>query len=114
MTENTKSPWNVSRLLIVALLVIIVVLGLALVVQAIGKAGQPSEVGRVNVLENSNDDCVTCHRKSTPGIVEQYGHSSMAGADVSCRNCHEVNSDYPDAEEHEGSYVLASPTAAMC
>jgi hydroxylamine dehydrogenase len=114
MTEQTKSPWNASRLLIVALLVIIVVLGLALVVQAIGKAGQPSEVGQVNVLENSNDDCVTCHRNSTPGIVEQFGHSSMAGADVSCRDCHEVKSDYPGAVEHEGTYVLSSPTTAMC
>ena len=66
MTEQTKSPWNASRLLIIALLVIIVVLGLALVVQAISKAGQPSEVGRVNVLEESNDDCVTCHRNSSP------------------------------------------------
>ena len=114
MTEHQKSPWNASRLLIVALLVIIVVLGLTLVVQAIGKAGQPSEVGQVNVLENSNDDCVTCHRNSTPGIVEQYGHSSMAGANVSCRDCHEVKSDYPGAVEHEGTYVLSSPTTAMC
>ena len=114
MTEHTKSPWNASRLLIVALLVIIVVLGLALVVQAIGKAGQPSEAGQVNVLENSKEDCVTCHRNSTPGIVEQYGHSTMAGANVSCKDCHEVKADYPGATEHEGTYVLSSPTAAMC
>ena len=51
---------------------------------------------------------------TTPGIVEQYGHSSMAGAEVSCQDCHEVKADYPGAEEHEGTYVLGSPTTAMC
>jgi hypothetical protein len=114
MTEQTNSAWNASRLLIVALLVIIVVLGLALVVQAIGRAGEPSEVGDVNVLANSNNECVVCHRNSTPGIVEQYGHSTMAGADITCQNCHEVSSDYPGAVAHEGTYVLNSPTTAMC
>jgi hydroxylamine dehydrogenase len=115
MTEKkSNSLWGASRLLVVALLVVIVVLGLALVVQAIGNAGKPSEVGRVNALANSRDECVECHRKATPGIVDQYGHSSMAGADVICGDCHEVASGYPGSEEHEGANILKSPTTAMC
>jgi hypothetical protein len=38
----------------------------------------------------------------------------MAAADVSCSDCHEVNQDYPGAVEHEGTFVLAEPTPAMC
>jgi hypothetical protein len=46
--------------------------------------------------------------------VEQYGYSTMASAKVECQNCHEVKQDYPGAVEHEGTFVLRSPTSAMC
>ena len=68
----------------------------------------------VDVLANSSDDCVTCHREESPGIVNQFSHSAMAAAEVTCRDCHEVKADYPGAVEHEGAYVLAAPTTAMC
>jgi hypothetical protein len=102
------------RLWIGGLLIVIVVLGFAVVIQAIARAGQPPVVGQVNVLENSSDPCVVCHANATPGIVDQYGHSSMAGAKVTCNDCHTVAAKYPGAVEHEGGYVLASPSAAMC
>jgi hypothetical protein len=38
----------------------------------------------------------------------------MAAADVACQDCHQVDGGYPAAEEHEGVYILASPTTAMC
>lgn len=38
----------------------------------------------------------------------------MAAAEVACVDCHAVPADYPEAVEHEGVYVLASPTTAMC
>ena len=102
------------RLLVLGLVVVIVVLGLALVLLSIGRSAQPGEVGRVDALAASTDDCVVCHRRSTPGIVEQYGHSTMAAAEVQCRDCHEVTRAYPGAIEHEGAYVLAQPTPALC
>jgi hydroxylamine dehydrogenase len=114
MINNPASLLKASRLLIGCLLVVIVVLGFALIVQTIGKAGQPSEVGQVNVLANSNDKCVVCHNNATPGIVEQFGHSTMAGAKVICSDCHVVKGDYPGAKEHEGAYILSSPTVTMC
>jgi hydroxylamine dehydrogenase len=103
-----------GRVLIIGLVAVIVVIGLALVVFAIGQPAVPPETERVNALANSQDECVTCHRRTTPGIVEQYGVSSMAAAEVTCRNCHEVKADYPNAIEHEGTYVLNQPTPAMC
>jgi hypothetical protein len=38
----------------------------------------------------------------------------MAAANVDCQDCHEVTADYPGAVAHEGTYVLSSPTSAMC
>lgn len=104
------------RLLVFGLVAVIIVLGLALVMLVVGRAGTPAtqEVARVDALANSTDECVTCHRRTTAGIVEQYGHSTMAAAQVACQDCHEVAADYPSAVEHEGTYVIGSPTTAMC
>lgn len=106
--------FNATRALIVGLVAVIIVLGLALIVMAIGRAPTATEEMRVDALAGSEDECVECHRRTTPGIVEQYGHSTMAAAEVICTDCHEVDADYPGAVDHEGTYVLASPTTAMC
>lgn len=102
------------RILIFGLIGVIFVLGVALIILVIGRAGAPVDLSQVDVLAGSSDECVTCHREATPGIVNQLSHSTMAAAEVTCRDCHEVKADYPDAVEHEGSYVLAAPTTAMC
>jgi hydroxylamine dehydrogenase len=109
-----QSGLRTARLLILGLVVVIVVMGIILIIMAIvGPTGTP-EAGLVDALANSSDECVVCHRRSTPGIVEQFGHSTMAAAEVLCKDCHEVKPDYPGAVEHEGTYVLGSPTPAMC
>ncbi len=111
---SSQSFFSRSQVLIGTLLIVIVAVGLAAVLRAIGHAGEPSEVGGVNALAGSNDECVRCHRNATPGIVEQYGVSTMAAANVKCEDCHEVDADYPGAVEHEGTWILASPTPHMC
>lgn len=115
---STNEPQNVmrsARLLVIGLVAVILVLGLALIGLAIGRpAGAPAQAEQVDALAGSTDECVVCHRRTTPGIVQQYGHSGMAAAEVKCRDCHEVKADYPGAKEHEGTYVLAQPTTAMC
>ena len=117
MTETQKgqkNSINSMRLLIIGLVAVVLVLGLALVALALGRSVAAAEDERVNALAGSKDECVTCHRRTTPGIVEQYGHSTMAAAEVDCRDCHEVAADYPGAVEHEGTNVLPQPTTAMC
>jgi hypothetical protein len=69
------------------LVIVIVVLGAALIVMTIGRSGTQVDVSGVDVLANSDDECVECHKRTTPGIVEQYSHSTMAVAEVTCRNC---------------------------
>jgi hydroxylamine dehydrogenase len=112
--DRLTKPFRSLRILIIGLVVVMVVLGIALIILVISHAGTQVKLGAVDILANSSDECVTCHREATPGIVEQLSHSSMAAAEVTCRDCHEVKADYPGAVEHEGSYVLASPTTAMC
>lgn len=115
MTDSTPTaPLRSARLLVAGLVTTIVVLALALVAMVIPRGSAVTSEARVNVLENSDDTCVVCHRNATPGIVEQYGHSDMAAAKVTCRDCHEVAADYPGAEVHEKAYILAQPTTAMC
>ncbi len=91
ITERDQKPiprggWTAARALIIGLTAVIVVLGAALIILAIGGAGAtPAEAEPINALAQSTDECVTCHRRTTPGIVEQYGHSTMAAAEVTAR-----------------------------
>ncbi len=102
------------RVLIIGLISVVIVLGIALIILLIGQAGTAVNLSQVDVLAASKDECVTCHREDTPGIVEQFSHSAMAAAEVTCRKCHEVGASYPGAVEHEGAYILAAPTTARC
>lgn len=112
--DNSAPGLRSARLLVLGLVGVIVVLGLALVLLSFSRPSVPGEIERIDALANSTDDCVVCHRRSTPGIVEQYGHSTMAEAEVRCRDCHEVARAYPGAVEHEGAFVLAQPTPSLC
>ncbi len=119
MTDPTlKRPaqgtFEAFRVLIFGLIVVIVILGLALVIMTMSTGKEPIERERVNALFNSRDTCVTCHRRDSPGIVEQYAYSTMALAEVTCRDCHEVIANYPGAVEHDNTWVLISPTPAIC
>jgi hydroxylamine dehydrogenase len=114
--EQETGFWRTWRVLIVGLLVVAAVIGGALIVRALvassAVAGEPERPP--DALANSRDECVVCHREATPGIVEQFGISTMAAAEVRCIDCHQVAEGYPGAVEHEGTYVLGSPTTVMC
>ncbi len=110
-----QSGWQSWRLLIVGLIAVIILIGLVFVIATITNASRPAdEEGRVNALAKSDDECVVCHSRTTPGIVEQYGVSSMAAGEVRCSDCHEVQEGYAGAVEHEGAFILPSPSTAMC
>ena len=95
-----------SSALVIGIVAIIVVIGLALVTMSIGTSRGQATDEPVNVLSNSTDDCMVCHDRNWPGIVQQYGHSAIAAADVTCRDCREVGKNYPGSKEHEGTFVL--------
>ncbi len=66
--------------------------------------------------------CIECHAKKTPGIVEDWKNSRMAHAGVSCYDCHVVPKSSPMASQCEGirgSKIFTSPivspkTCARC
>lgn len=113
--NEPRSVLRTGRVLVIGLVGVIVVLGLGLLIGVAANALSPQgEAQRVDALAASTNECVTCHRRTTPGIVEQYGHSTMAAASVACEDCHEVDEGYPGSVAHEGTFVLRSPTTAMC
>lgn len=116
MSLDGTQKSGISRYWIIAGVGVLILIGFGLVMLAINQSllAQKQADTPLDALATSRDDCVTCHRDETPGIVQQYAYSTMAAAEVSCRDCHQVPADYPLAVEHEGSIILAAPTSARC
>lgn len=106
------SSW--PRVLIVSLVAIFVLIAAILVVRLTSQPIVTITDLRPDALANSSDACVTCHRNASPGIVQQFGHSTMAAAKVTCKDCHAVAASAPGAVEHEGVYVVSAPTSGAC
>ncbi|MBU1227047.1 MAG: nitrate reductase [Actinobacteria bacterium] len=106
--------WTAGRLAILGFAGVLMVLAIVLIILAAADREPEGSGERQDALAGSSNVCVECHRTTTPGIVDQYGHSTMAAANVSCQDCHEVAPDHPGAVEHADTWVLASPTTAMC
>ncbi|WP_432737894.1 multiheme c-type cytochrome [Maridesulfovibrio sp. FT414] len=66
--------------------------------------------------------CIECHAKKTPGIVENWKSGKMAHATVSCYDCHVVDKSSPMASQCEGikgtntyiSPMVSSKTCSRC
>ena len=67
-------------------------------------------------------ECIECHARRTPGIVESWKESRMAHAAVSCYDCHTVSKSSPMASQCEGikgtdqyiSPMVSSNRCSMC
>ena len=103
-----------KRVLFLGLVAVMAIFGVMMLSLSGCKSSTLEEHGRVDWLADSIDLCVLCHRNETPGIVQQFGYSTMAAAGNTCRDCHEVEPDYPGAVEHWGTFRLSQPTPAMC
>ena len=116
MTNSEKRGSRISRYWIAGFVIVFILIGFGLVFISIGQSVQsPTDsIEPIDALATSKDDCVTCHRDETPGIVQQFSFSTMAAAEVSCRDCHEVQGEFPMAVEHEGAFILSAPTSGMC
>jgi hydroxylamine dehydrogenase len=56
-------------------------------------------------------DCVPCHEKDNPSLVEHWKTSKHFSAGVGCLDCHQADKSDPDAFEHNGAIisVIVSP-----
>ncbi len=66
------------------------------------------------ICAQGSSPCVTCHRKTTPGLVKQWSESKHAGAEVSCENCHEPQEGDPSGRKHHGARVTPVPSPRYC
>ncbi len=66
--------------------------------------------------------CIECHAKKMPGIVESWRSSRMSHAGISCYDCHVVKKSSPMASQCEGlkgtdtfiSPMVSSKTCSRC
>jgi len=74
MSESNQSIFfQSSRVFVLGLVAVVVVVGLSWVILTIGTGSEVPTEERVNALASSSDECVVCHKRTTPGIVEQFG-----------------------------------------
>lgn len=59
----------------------------------------------------AGEDCVGCHEKENPSLVQHWQNSKHAAADIGCIDCHIAQQGEPDAVEHHGNLVsvIVSP-----
>ena len=63
-----------------------------------------------NMSEQSGK-CISCHKKKTPSIVQQWGSSKHYGANVGCYECHQADEGDTDAFMHQKQLIsiIVSP-----
>ncbi len=62
----------------------------------------------------SAQGCVTCHQKTSPGIVGQWKESRHSKEGISCIDCHGSTKERPDAFMHEGTLITTIVTPKDC
>ena len=63
---------------------------------------------------NSNEKCISCHKKNSPGLINQWASSKHAENDVTCIDCHSAEKSDPDAFEHNDVLVATLVTPKDC
>ncbi len=62
----------------------------------------------------SSKECVDCHAKSSPGIVEHWKGSEHSEKGVGCTDCHEADKGDADAFQHYGQTIATIVTPRDC
>ncbi|MBT3347885.1 MAG: hydroxylamine oxidoreductase [Thiotrichales bacterium] len=57
------------------------------------------------VMSDETKECVACHKKNNPGLVQMWGASKHYGANVGCYECHAADAGDADAFIHDGKKV---------
>jgi len=54
-----------------------------------------------DALSKETKECVKCHKRNNPGIVQQWGNSKHYRANVGCYECHQADGSDSDAFIHD-------------
>ncbi len=66
------------------------------------------------VITKKNEECVQCHRRSSPALVAQWEQSSHAKVGVGCMECHQAQHGDPDAHVHKGALIATIVSPKDC
>jgi len=67
------------------------------------------------VVQGENKDCVVCHQKQNPGIIQQYHDSKHSGRGVQCLDCHKPGAGQETmTKDHYKVAIVAKPTPKNC
>ena len=58
-----------------------------------------------SVMSEETKQCVKCHKKNNPGLIQMWGASKHYGANVGCYECHQADPKDPDAFIHDEEKV---------
>ena len=65
-------------------------------------------------VSSTAQECLECHRDSTPGIVAQWRASAHARASVDCFSCHDAAPADLAAFDHNGRRIVVIVTPSYC
>ena len=93
-----------SLLFLVALLIVAWVEGLK---ERVDPDPEPALLG-------VSKDCYQCHVEKSPGVTDQWAHSTHAEVGVGCYDCHGAEEEDVDAWFHEGQRIATLVTPKDC
>src|SRR5574341_92249 len=79
--------------------------------RALHKGGQTTAE---KTAGGAGDQCVACHEKQSPGIVQQWASSRHAAAGMGCLVCHAADQSEVDAWKHQGVWISSLVTPKDC
>ncbi len=105
-----------TKRIIIAILALVFLSSLVLV-QWMEVARKREEVGlapkRISVPAESAE-CVSCHRQSTPGIIDQWEGSTHAEKGIGCIECHRAATTDADGFTHYSTAIATVVTPLDC
>jgi hypothetical protein len=66
------------------------------------------------VVAADSKECVDCHQKTSPGIVQQWQDSKHAQRGIGCYTCHAADAKDVDAFEHHGVKIATIVSPLDC
>ncbi len=62
----------------------------------------------------TSSQCVDCHRKTTPGIIDHWTESTHARKGIGCVECHQAEKGDVDGFDHYGRHIATVVTPRDC
>lgn len=66
------------------------------------------------LADTENNTCVPCHRRTIPGIIQDWEESTHARKGIGCLDCHKAEKGIPGAFKHGGDYLSLIVSSGVC